>query len=341
MTEDNSSGIIQEMFDTHNYLHLKTVIKNHLELKSVTSSLISNILTPLIKGAYRISMDTSACVHSTEILHLLLTMEQDRILSIEHILSEVSNRSFLSMVRSCSENVQHYLIQHLQDFNSTIKEQYIIMIIKWIILGSIDDNNRENMSIEVYEFIMKLLHNQQMPLVQTTIANGINAVLISNRANKEHVFIRDDLKKQLEDVLNKTSIDKKDLLAACLLAYGNCLLKFNELKMNQNVPIEIQNLLELFPIVSRSEIVSARAQLCLLFSKIGNAKFSITYDWIKNNLNLLPEKRYHVLLQLTLYKHSNSYLVDQELINHIEKNSSILLDKFLIDLYNDLCSASS
>ncbi|CAF5005120.1 unnamed protein product, partial [Rotaria sp. Silwood1] len=268
--EDNSIEILNEMFDTHNYLHLKNVIKNWLELESVTSSFVSNILIPIIQGAYRILMHTSAYIRCKEILDLLLTMEQER------ILSAVSNRSILSVVRSCSKNLQPYLIQHLQDFNiknqfeNTIKEQYLITIIKWIILESIDTNNTENMSIEVYECIITFLHDQQIPLVQTMIANGINGILISDRANKGHVFIRDDLKKQLEDIIDKTNIDREDLLAACLLAYGNCLLKFNYLEMNQNVSIEIQNLLEQVSLMSSSEIISARALLCSLFSKNGN-----------------------------------------------------------------------
>ncbi|CAF4939675.1 unnamed protein product, partial [Rotaria sp. Silwood1] len=268
--EDNSIEILNEMFDTHNYLHLKNVIKNWLELESVTSSFVSNILIPIIQGAYRILMHTSAYIRCKEILDLLLTMEQER------ILSAVSNRSFLSVVRSCSKNLQPYLIQHLQDFNiknqfeNTIKEQYLITIIKWIILESIDTNNTENMSIEVYECIITFLHDQQISLVQTMIANGINGILISDRANKGHVFIRDDLKKQLEDIIDKTNIDREDLLASCLLAYGNCLLKFNYLEMNQNVSIEIQKLLERISFMSSSEIISARALLCSLFSKNGN-----------------------------------------------------------------------
>ncbi|CAF1173425.1 unnamed protein product [Rotaria sp. Silwood1] len=340
--EDNSIEILNEMFDTHNYLHLKNVIKNWLELESVTSSFVSNILIPIIQGAYRILMHTSAYIRCKEILDLLLTMEQER------ILSAVSNRSFLSVVRSCSKNLQPYLIQHLQDFNiknqfeNTIKEQYLITIIKWIILESIDTNNTENMSIEVYECIITFLHDQQIPLVQTMIANGINGILISDRANKGHVFIRDDLKKQLEDIIDKTNIDREDLLAACLLAYGNCLLKFNYLEMNQNVSIEIQNLLEQVSLMSSSEIISARALLCSLFSKNGNVKFQCSSNWIKNNLNLPVQKRYNVLLQLTLYKHpSLSFTVEDEIKNHIKAHSSMLLDKFLNELYDDLCNNDS
>jgi hypothetical protein len=167
------------------------------------------------------------------------------------------------------------------------------------------------------------------------IAHGINTVLISDRANKGHVFIRDDLKKHLEDIIiDKTNINREDLLAACLLAYGNCLLKFNYLEMNQNVSIEIQNLLEQIFLHSSSEILSARALSCLLFSKNENVKFVYSSNWIKNNLNLPVQKRYDVLLELTLYKNYNSnHLIKNEIKNHIEAYSSILLVKFLTDWY--------
>ncbi len=173
-------------------------------------------------------------------------------------------------------NLQHYLIQHLQDqFENTIKEQYMIV-------------------------------------------NCINKVLISERANQGHVLIRDDLKKHLEDIINKTNINREDFLAACLLAYGNCLLKFNYLEIYQNVSIEIQNLLEQISLLSSSEIISARAHLCLLFTKIGNVKFQYLSKWINNNLNLPVQKRYNVLLQLTLYKYPDLvYTAVNELEKHI------------------------
>ena len=320
--EENSMKILDEMFDNGSYLQLKTILKTRLELESVTPSLVSNILMPIIQGAYHRSMQTSANIRSKEILDALSEIEQ--------------NRSYLSIVHSCSENLKHYLIQHLQDFSkeNKMKEQYLIAIIKWIILES-----RENLSIEIYQCLMIFLHNQQFPLVQTTMVNCINRILIDYKIKQQHVFfMRNDLKKQLEDLMIETNLNREDFLALCLLTYGNCLLKLNSVKMNHNVSNEIQNFFEQISVQSSSDIVSARAFICLIFSKNGHEQFQFTSTWIQNNFNLSIEKRYNALLQLTIYKDYNlTYLVTNELNNYIQSYLSTLLHKFLEESYNAFC----
>ena len=347
--KDDSIEILNEMFDTNSYLHLKTIIKDQLELESVTSSLDSHVLTSIILSVHRACFQTSAVIRSKEILDALLEMERKRILkNNENKPSKDSHRSFLSIFRSCSKGLKHYLIQHLQDFNkqnqfeNTIKEQYLIVIVRWITLEFIDLDDRNNLSAAVYECFMMFLHDQQIPLVQKVIIDCINRILVSETTKKGHVFMSNDLKNELEDMIDKTNHQREDLLAICLLAYGNCLLKFNHLRMNQSVSVEIQDLLRRICLTSTSEIISARAFICLVFAKNGTDKLQCSSKWLESNFNLPVERRYTALLQLTLYENrSFVYPVQKEIKKHTQLHPSTLVNKLLHEFYQDLCNKAS
>ena len=72
-------------------------------------------------------------------------------------------------------------------------------------------------------------------------------------------------------------IYSEDVLAVCLLAYGNCLLKLQEFEMDRNVSNEMQNLLTNLFQKSSSEIISN--QSCFLFNFCATIECNISVQY--------------------------------------------------------------
>ncbi|CAF1366235.1 unnamed protein product, partial [Rotaria sordida] len=139
---------------------------------------------------------------------------------------DIPTKPFLLMIMSCSKELQVYLTEHLRLFVNTdneienkIKEEYVGIIIKWIIESSIILKTRENFSVEFYIYIFELMHDRQFPRVHTTIVNALNSIFSLENIKKENVFMQDDIVVNLERIISSWFTYTEDVVIVCLLAY--------------------------------------------------------------------------------------------------------------------------
>jgi len=341
----NSIDIIKEIFDTDRRFLLKFIVEELFGSSHVDSNAFRQILSTLHKNVVYFSK-ISLRFYSQKILELILQLELERISSDMHQSGKFFSKSFLSIFVRYPEDLKFYLSEHLQTFvnkqnniEDTIKDEYLTTVVTSIVDNSIWYKKDENFSVELYNYIFTLLHDQRFPLVQQTILSFINSEVSSIHNTKEHIFFHDNVITHLEKISFAYSDYSKNVLAVCLLAYGNCLLKLQEFEMDQNVSNEMQNLLTNFFQKSPSEIISVRAAFCLIFAQQSNVTYRIILSWFENQRNVTVKERYNILLQQTLYK-LNNYLFnedDNEFVGHIETYSVELIDTFVSDLYNYMC----
>jgi hypothetical protein len=80
----------------------------------------------------------------------------------------------------------------------------------------------------------------------------------------------------LKKMICSWSSYQEDTITIDLLAYGNCLLKLQQLKITRNVSDEMKNTLDQLFETSLSEIISIRAGFCRIFAQYRN-NFSCAY----------------------------------------------------------------
>ncbi len=340
--------IINEIFDCEHQLIFERITKDLLELEVVDFTSTHEIFVAVIHGVHRSSMRTSTSIRSKEILDLILKLEFQRIDSNMHEETKASMRSYLSMIDSCSSNVQLHLAAHLCNFinaasepENPLQDDYLAIIMKWMILGLLYNNETEPCPLEVFKCIYTFLHDTEFPKVQKAIVNGLNKLFVDGNLPKEHVLIKSDAMIHLERVIHSYATTKcahiDDILAACLLAYGNGLLRFQRVQADHIVSDETINLLETLSERSSSELIGARAVLCYVFSQTPNAMRSTIFSHI-NKLEMTPENIYNILLQQTLYQILDHDLRQEGKIitEHLKTCSRAVIDKFVIELYDYL-----
>jgi serine/threonine protein kinase len=249
------------------------------------------------------------------------------------------------VIENCSEDLQVYIAEHLRAFvnthseiENTIKEEYVAVVIKWIIESSITLDARENFSMELYNYIFELIHDQRFPRVQKTVVNAFNSVFFHQDIKKENVFLQDDAITKLERMICSWDTYSEDIVAVCLLAFGNCLLRLQKFQISRVVSDEMKNIFSNLFERSSSEIVSMRAKICLIFTEISYLKFSTISNWLINKWNMTSKERYKVLFQLTLYEQPHILKNESRIVELIETHFVELIDIFVTDLYNYLSS---
>ncbi|CAF3892546.1 unnamed protein product, partial [Rotaria sp. Silwood1] len=330
--------IINEMFVNDSEFCLKNVIQHLFILRPANPIIVRQIFVTLHQNI-RYSAQLSVSIHCKEILKLILTLELERITSNIHHTFKNMTEPYLLMISSCSEDLELYLKQYLLEFvdvsnnlQHNIKEEHIAIIVKWIIKMSIALFCATKFSSEFYEWIFTFLHNQRFPRVQKAIFNALNSIFIDYVTQEDHVLMQDDTIIHLEKVIYYWNTYSKDVLAVCLLAYGNCLLKLQEFQRNRNVSDEMQNVLNTLFKTSSSELISIRAAFCLIFAHRSNIKFTTISNWFENKSNITLKQTYNILLQLTLYeKWSDLFIQDIKVIVQ-------LIDMFVANLYSYLCN---
>lgn len=326
-SKHESIEILKQMFTTDDYLRLKSVIQTRLELKTISSSLLTNVIIPIIENAFKITLQTSARIQSQQILDALLQIERERIQ-----LNKKSESSLLT-VRSYSQNLDSYLIKHIQDFKK--EQEYIIEIIRWIILESIDYENKKNLSKEIYNCLMTLLHDKEIPRVQLFIINSINKTFFNVPSIPDHTLIKKDIKRQLEILLSELKCDRNDILPGCLLAYA----KYLSLKFKSTIPSEIQDLITQISRESPSDLACIRAIFCFIISNNNNQEETITVQWLQDEFNLSTDKLYMLLVESDLYRYSpGTDALIREATEYIYANSAIFLRRLIEDTYNNMCN---
>lgn len=154
---------------------------------------------------------------------------------------------------------------------------------------------------------------------------------------------RNDAIDHLRQIIYSYDTYSKDVLAVCLLVYGNLLVDLIQKNKNdQKVSDKIQNVFTKLLQTSSSETISVRAAFCLIFSEQTSILYNTITNWFRNKSNFTPEMEYNVLLQQTLCQRKGiSFDMDViEIVKHIKTNSIELLDKFIIELYNYLYNES-
>ena len=313
----------------------------------VDLTVVRQILITLQRNV-RYSSKISVWIVRKEIIELILNLEFERVTSDVHRLSNTSTRPFLLMIKGCSQDLQTYLVEYLCTFinreieiKNTINEKYVAIVIKWMIENSIWYERRENISIELYRYIFALLHEERFPLIQKTILNALNSVFIKYSTDKENLFLENQSIINLEEIICLWTAYPDDVVAACLLTYGNCLVKLQIFEMHRNISDDIMNMLNILFETSSLEIISIRAGLCSILMEESNVEFGTTLSWFENKLNITFDETYNIFLQHSLYelKDELSYTptFDNEISKLLETDSIEFVERLVIDLYNYLC----
>jgi hypothetical protein len=290
-------------------------------------------------------LELHAWIDRKEILEVILNLEVEQVISDCAGPLRFPTKPFLLMMDSCSDDLQLYLIDHLQTFinkedeiQNACKEQYIAVVIKWIIESSITNDNQQNLSEEMCEYIITLLHDRRFPQVQKVILNGFSPKLIDNKVHIKLMFVQDDVITHFEKIIYSYDTYSDDILESCLLGYSNCLINLQNFFSNHEISSEIQVILTNLFETSLSEIITIRAAFCLILAHKSRLTFDTISEWFRNKCSLTPKKEYNLLLQLILYHRRNelSYHEATDIVNHIKKHSDELIDTFVLEVYNYL-----
>jgi hypothetical protein len=339
------------------------IIRAFLELQSVDSVSLNHILISIIRGAHRSSLKSQAIISCNEIMALILQLEQDRLFA-----NELDSNSFFIIIDGCSREVQDYLAEYMRRIISgqslthiTAIEEYINVIVMWIIRHSHNESTDDDISNKLNECIFELFENQQFPRIQKKIAGSLKIIFDDDRS--ESAFKTKQTQTHIENLicscLKSSDTCADDLLTTCLLAYGNCILFFRRKKDDGNISSEMHSLLRILFKTSSSPIISARAGLCL-FACNSNVNHGSLLDWLNEEEKVTYMKAYDVLIQRMILNPSNWIMANTSMqrahIRHNQQfiNTSIhhlftlmqtypaeLITKFVIEMYNDLQNESS
>lgn len=294
--------MIEEMFSTDNNFQLASLVQLLFNSQYVDITTLRSILITLHQNINYFS-GISAMVEQVDVLKLILDME------LERINSKNSSRPFLLMIKDCSKDLQIFLKKHLSEILNqpdenidTNREKYAAILTKWIIEKLVCQKSEENFSTELYQYILTLLHDQRFPSVQKAIINGLNSIFINQPVFvTTNVFKEIKIIRNLEMIVHSWNQYSEDVVAICLLSYGNCLLNLKAYQITYNVSNEIRNTITNDLFRSSSEIIVARATLCHIFIENRSITFSTISYWFENKPNITPEKRYNILFQQNLY----------------------------------------
>ena len=356
--------IIEEMFLVDVKFCLKSTVECLLTSPSVNLTILHQILVRLHRNG-RYFSKISVRINRKEVLELILSLELKRITANVHQTHEITTKSFLSLIKDCSEDLQAYLAEYLHEFIHTdnkiedhIKEEYLAIVIKWIVDVLIGSKSIENLSMELYNYIFVLLHDERFSSAQKAVINAPYSLFFHQGIEKENIFLEDNAIIKLEKMICSWDRCAEDVVAVCLLAYGNCLRRLHRFHTYRNVSNEMTDALTNLCEKSSSEIVSIRANFCLIFTQFSNNTWHTQPNWLENESNMVHERRYRILVQQTLYKVNERSFMKYETVNdmpependcefryesmneiveHIEKYFDELIDTFITEFYNYLC----
>jgi hypothetical protein len=244
------------------------------------------------------------------------------------------------MIGGCSEDLLSHLAEYLHQFSNTnnefehmIKEEYLAVIIRWIIETYNWNNSQEDLWIELYTYIFTFLHNHRFPQVQKAIFYALNSLWMDER----HVLLREDIFINLKKVICSWTTYPEDVISICLLTFGSCLLTLKKLELNTPISNKLQSTLTILFQKSSSKVISIRAGFCLIFIQQLKITSGTILKWFSNKGDLISKERYNILLQQALYRKMDiSYACTDAIVQYIHHDG--LVDTFILDLYNYLCN---
>lgn len=338
------ADIITEMFYIDKEYRLRYMIGCLFSSRSIDLIALRQILVSLHQVVHIFS-EVHIWIDRKEVLGLILYLELERITLGESGRSDVSPKPFLLMVHGCSHDLQLYLLEYLRtftkkqdDFQNTSKEKYVAVVAKWIIESSICHNNKENLPQELVEYILTLLRDQRLPLVQKAILDGFNSICICCRTDDNPILLQESIIAAFEKIIYSIGVYSENIVAICLLVYGNYLLRLHEVHTSRRVSNEVQNILASLFERSSTEVISIRAAFCLILSHESALTLNTISKWLENKWTLTPKTKYEILLQRSLYQRKNYLYItfEQQIADHIKRHYTELLDTFVVELYNYL-----
>ncbi len=216
----------------------------------------------------------------------------------------MSRNPFLLIIRGCSDDIQCYLKIHLDRFikdqnqiENIFKEEYVAVVIKWIIENEIWCDKNKIISAELYKYVFKFLHDQSF-----------------HQINKELVYLKTNAIVYLETII---------------FSYDN---EFHQANMNYNVSDEIQySLIKLFN-TSLTKTISIRAGICLFFAEQSSRMLDQIVNWFGKKWQLTSDNEYNILLSQQILYHWIKFEYNVE----AESHSTELIDTFVRELKNHL-----
>ena len=324
---------IERIFPRKNAVLFTPIIERLFNSEKVNSNIFDKLLSIIHKN------------HSyfwRPIIFMNCQRNLQLILDFQSKQSKIPVLPILLLIKSCSKDLQIYLVDYLHEKTSNIsnihQENYIAVACKWVtelfILKDLENG---------YEHILTFLHNKTFPQIQKAILLGLNLVFLRiNRKEQDHYYLQDKVIINLETIIYSWRDYSPDILALCLLVYGNYLIRLNNCNVNRKIPELVEETLtliyeQLFP---KIEISAIRAKYCLIFmeNKMDHLNSNLL-TWFDNKSNLTIEQKYLILLNQTLYeiRERSSGISIEELVNFVRQYSDEVLDRFILDVYNYLC----
>ena len=186
--------------------------------------------------------------------------------------------------------------------------------------------------------MISFLHNRQLSHVQEAVIIGIQNSFM--QMSRENIFTNEDVTTLLENAIHtyvgEEDTDSENVLAACLNAYGYCLIFSKKYYPNRNTSHEMLRLLNmLFDRLSASLIV-ARAGQCLLLIELHLYGGSVSH-WLSEK-HRTPEQIYYVFTRCTFDERRSfgSLYTEDPLARVLLTESTNLFSKFIDELYESL-----
>ncbi|CAF1232096.1 unnamed protein product [Adineta ricciae] len=360
----DETEIIDEMLIVDTEFILKPIIEHLISSRLMNSTAVRHLLFALHKNANYCSK-IYISIYSEDMLQLCLELEIERI-------KENVPRSFFSIVNDCSQELQSYLVKHLCtciidqiQLENFVKENYLIVIVQWMLMKCTRKATTDNFAVNLYKSILQFFDYHGRSAVQKAIVYVVNSIYIDIRSQaerismqcargpqmakklarlKESLTLQSDTITCLENVISSRNLYSDDVLVVSLLAYGNYLLVLDNLNMEKNVSDELRNALTILSAeASYSNLIAIRAAFCLNFIEYSNITHNTISSWYKHKSDLTAEMKYKILLQQTLYNTKIGFglMFDNEVIDHLHKYSSDLMNTFINDLFNYLRSTAN
>ncbi|CAF1025354.1 unnamed protein product [Adineta ricciae] len=332
--------IIHEMFCIGHIFHGNLFLEEIFNSDDIDSLTFQQIVQIAYENLQSFS-GIDIWIDRKETLELLLQLEHDRILeNKKKNLSQIRTKSFLSMISGCSRELQIYLKDHLHSIiteqsENISPEEYAATVMKWIVEIQMANSNNNIFSRELYEYVFTYLHDRSFPQIQKAVLLGLYSVF-SHTLEESHVFFNIAVVDHFERIILSNNFYSDNILALCLLVYGNHLRQLQLDEIDYNVSDEIQlSLTELSSSTSSSEmLIPIRAGFCLIFAKKWSMDSISMSNVFGNKWEMTIEKEYNILLQQTLYE--RYYRYRENIIHFISIHSTEILETFVTELKNSL-----
>ncbi|UJR07320.1 hypothetical protein I4U23_011607 [Adineta vaga] len=327
----NLNEILNEFFTNDTEFDLKLIIQDLFYVPPKNPSLLREVFVRLHENI-RYSSQISVPIRCKEIFEFIFDLE------IERITSKKSTRPFLLMINACMDGMEIYLKEYIINFLSTdhhmdenIKHEHIGVLLKWIIELPVHRFYGIHFSNEFFENIFTFIHNKQYFHIQKAVLIALNSIFTSDFLQETHVLFQEQIILHIEKIIYSWHTYSEDILAVCLLTYGNYVLKLNEFRLSRNLSIDMQNTLVTLFQTSSSELISIRTGFCLIFARESNPTWKIILDWFETKQEKTILQRYYLHVQLALYKTLQRLIMtDADIFLHV-------IDTFVVDVYNYLC----